>query len=47
LVSEKYLRLGPSHSKYPQKFTQKSTKKCCTSQEPYLLRQDPPWTPKI
>jgi hypothetical protein len=47
LVFEKYLRLGPSHSKYTKKFTQKSPKNSHTSQEPYLLRQDPPITPKI
>jgi hypothetical protein len=31
----------------PQKFTQKSPKNSRTLQEPYLLRQDPPTTPKI
>jgi hypothetical protein len=42
-VSEKYLRLGPSHSKYPKN----NQKNFHTSQEPYPLRKDPPTTPKI
>jgi hypothetical protein len=46
-VSKKYLSLGPSHSKYSKNFTQKSLKNSYTSQEPYLLCQDPPTTPKI
>jgi hypothetical protein len=46
LVSEKYLRLGPSHSKYP-KIQPKIPKNSHTSQEPYLLCQDTPTTPKI
>jgi hypothetical protein len=42
-VSEKYLSLDPSHSKYPKN----SPKNSHTSEETYLLCQYPPTTPKI